>query len=306
MIEIVHTWKPTWSYFTLASLIDKDEDYRLHLYVHEEDYNDLPLTWIFENIPNVRVYESYWKKDFAARAIQHLRIFWKDKGLHKRIMYAGGNRIFLKSGWENEIPGEDFFQNKIAHLSRKKVYVGHKIYSNYYGMLDFAKADMPANWDTDFFMLNWDLLKNATDTELFYPRGYYHDLDSRVLAARNEYFFTKLHQASHGVLPRYMNGKNDLLIQWDAMPSNEYLNYNVMLRKSWSIALPTRVLEEPYTKISTGQFMSSPWDLYEDLVEKIPVNFRDARINEVLNIKKTRQKSTASKLLKVGYRLGKL
>lgn len=306
MIEIVHTWKPTWSYFTLASLIDKDEDYRLHLYVHEEDYNDLPLTWIFENIPNVRVYESYWKKDFAARAIQHLRIFWKDKGLHKRIMYAGGNRIFLKSGWKNEIPGEDFFQNKIAHLSRKKVYVGHKIYSNYYGMLDFAKADMPANWDTEFFIMNWELLKNANDNDLFYPRGYYRDVDSRVLAASNKYFFTKLHQAPHGVLPRYMNGKNDLLIQWDAMPSNEYLNYNVMLRKSWSIALPTRVLEEPYTRISTGQFMSSPWDLYEDLVEKIPVNFRDARINEVLNMKKTRQKSTASKLLKVGYRLGKL
>lgn len=103
MIEIVHTWKPEWSYFTIASLIDKDEDYRLHLYVEEEYYKDLPINWIFDNIPNVRIYEAYWKKDYAARAIQHLRLHWKDKGLHKRILYAGGNRIFLKTGWTDEI-----------------------------------------------------------------------------------------------------------------------------------------------------------------------------------------------------------
>lgn len=306
MIEIVHTWNPTWSYFTIASLIDKDEEFRLHLYVHEDDYADLPFNWIFENIANVRVYESYWKKDYAARAIQHLRLHWKDKGLHKRILYAGGNRIFLKSGWANEIPDENFFQSKMAHLSRKKVFVGHKIFSSYYGMLDFAKADMPANWDTEFFIINYNLLKDANDNDLFYPKGFYNDYDSRVLAATNQYFFTKLHEGERGLLPRYMNGKSDLLIQWDAMPAKEYLNYNVMLRKSWSLSLPTKALELGYAKVTTGQQLSFPWDLYADLIPNIPVNYRNARICENLVHKANRQRSTASKLLQVGYRLGKL
>ena len=64
--------------------------------------------------PNIRIYESYWKKDYAARAIQHLRLHWKDKGLHKRILYAGGNRVFLKDGWTNEVPAESFFVNKVS------------------------------------------------------------------------------------------------------------------------------------------------------------------------------------------------
>jgi len=306
MIELVHTWKPEWSYFTIASLIDKDEEYRLHLYVEEEHYADLPINWIFDNIPNVRIYEAYWKKDYASRAIQHLRLHWKDKGLHKRILYAGGNRIFLKSGWADEIPKESFFQTKLSHLSRKKVFVGHKQFASYYGILDFAKADMPANWDTDFFMLNYDLLKDLNDNELFYSRGFYNDYDSRVLATTNQFFFTKLHEKEHGVLPRYMNGKSDLLIQWDALPSKEYINYNVMLRKSWSIALPTKALSNGYAKVSTGTQLSTPWELYAQLIPKIPVNFRNARVCENLSYKTNRQKQTARKLIEVGYRLGKL
>ena len=69
-------------------------------------------------------------------------------------------------------------------------------------MLDFAKADMPANWDTEFFIINYNLLKDANDNDLFYPRGFYEDYDSRGLAATNQYFFTKLHEGERGLLPR--------------------------------------------------------------------------------------------------------
>ena len=305
MIEIVHTWNPTWSYFTIASLIDKDERYRLHLYVDEDYYDDLPTQWLFDNIPNIKIYESYWKKDYAARAIQHLRLYWKQRGLGKRIIYCGGNRIFLKHDWHNEIPSAEFFK-KLSHLSRKKTFIGHKYIESYYGMLDFAKADMPANWDTDFFIINYDILKDLDDNDLFYPNGFYNDIDSRVLATTNEYFFTKLHEREHGILPRYMCGKSDLLIEWDALPSKEYLNYNVLLRKCWSIALPTTSLEAEYTELSAGKQLSFPWDLYSNLIDNIPVNFRNARLNEKLLYKSRKQKSTASSLLKVGYRLGKL
>lgn len=305
MIEIVHTWNPKWSYFTIASLIDKDEEFRLHLYVHEDYYDDLPKQWIFDNIPNVTIYESYWKKDYAARAIQHLRLYWKDRGLHKRILYAGGNRIFLKDNWTQEIPKEDFFQNKLCHLSRKKVFVGHPYFDSYYGILQFHKSDCPINWDTEFFMINYDMLKDLHDNELFYPKGFYNDYDSRVLASTNKYFFEKLH-GQHGVLPRYMNGKSDLLIQWDALPAKEYLNYNVMLRKSWSLALPTATLETPYHEIASGRQLSAPWDLYTSLIDKIPVNYRDSRLNETIIYKWIKQQQTALSLLKTGYRLGKL
>jgi hypothetical protein len=307
MIEIVHTWNPKWSYFTIASLIDKeDEEFRLHLYVDEKHFDDLPVNWIFDNITNVKIYESYWQKDFAARAIQHLRLHWKERGLHKRILYASGNRIFLKHGWNNEIPDESFFVKKLSHLSRKKTFVGHKQFSAYYGMLDFAKADMPANWDTNFFLINYDKLKTLHDNELFYERGFYNDYDSRVLASTNKYFFTKLHEAEHGVLPRYMSGKSDLLIEWDALPSKEFLNYNVMLRKCFTVALPTTSLESNYTDLTSGKQLSFPWELYANLIDRIPVNLRDTRLCENLMIKTARQKSTASQLIKVGYRLGKL
>ena len=103
-----------------------------------------------------------------------------------------------------------------------------------------------------------------------------------------------------------MNGKSDLLIQWDALPSREYLNYNVMLRKCWSIAMPTKALELGYAKCTTGTQLSTPWELYANLIPKIPVNYRNARVCENISYKSNRQKSTASKLIKVGYRLGKL
>ena len=64
--------------------------------------------------------------------------------------------------------------------------------------------------------------------------------------------------------------------------------------------------EEDYIDLCTGQQLSFPWDVYTDLIDNIPVNYRNARVNEKLLHKSQKQKSTSSKLLQVGYRLGKL
>ena len=54
MIEILHEYKKDWSMFTLASLLDKSRDFRLHLYVHEDDWADAPIDWVIANFDEVK------------------------------------------------------------------------------------------------------------------------------------------------------------------------------------------------------------------------------------------------------------
>ena len=49
-----------------------------------------------------------------------------------------------------------------------------------------------------------------------------------------------------------------------------------------------------------------PWDLYSSLIDKIPLQFRNHELNERLLIKSNKQKQVLEKILKVGYRLGKI
>ena len=55
MIEILHEYKKDWSMFTLASLLDKSRDFRLHLYVHEDDWADAPIDWVIANFDEVKI-----------------------------------------------------------------------------------------------------------------------------------------------------------------------------------------------------------------------------------------------------------
>ena len=80
MIEIVHTYIKDFSLFTLASLIEKDEDFRLHLFIHEDDWDKSVVEWVISNIENVKVYQSFWKGEEQARAMRYLKEYWKDKG----------------------------------------------------------------------------------------------------------------------------------------------------------------------------------------------------------------------------------
>ena len=55
MIELVTKYKKDWSMFTLASLLDKS-NFRLHLFVHKEDWNRQEVDWILTNFQNVKIY----------------------------------------------------------------------------------------------------------------------------------------------------------------------------------------------------------------------------------------------------------
>ena len=56
----------------------------------------------------------------------------------------------------------------------------------------------------------------------------------------------------------------------------------------------------------TGIQLGIPWDCYTSLIDKIPVQFRNARLNEAMLQKAQKQKETLGKLLQTGFKLGKL
>ena len=79
-----------------------------------------------------------------------------------------------------------------------------------------------------------------------------------------------------------------------------------MLRKSWSIDVQHQHLALQYIYLQTGLQLAVPWDCYSSLIDKIPMNFRNARLNDVLLTKTAKQKSTAGKLVERGFYLGKV
>ena len=83
--------------FTLASLLDKSRDFRLHLYVHEDDWADAPIDWVIANFDEVKIYQSWWRTENTAKMLCHYKNWWKDKipSSNKRILVANGNKIFL-------------------------------------------------------------------------------------------------------------------------------------------------------------------------------------------------------------------
>jgi len=312
MIEIVHDWKVTWSMFTLSSLLTKSEDIRLHIYVDDAQWDSCPKDWIISNFPNVKLYRKFWRTENASRNISHLKKFWENKGLNKRIMYAGGNRVFLKSAWKNEVPKPDFFQNKLAHLSRKRVYKTHPNFKRFYQVLGTFTGDRWDTVDPEFFMLNYDQLVKWSDDILFYKADSLetyrtgNETDRKVLAANDKTFFTNILENSPSWLPLYMNGKNDSLIDDEALEIIDLINHNIMMRKSFSINIQHVDLVKPYHQLCTSKLFALPWDCYTSLIDNIPQNYRDEKINETLLIKADRQKIASRKLLENGYQLGKL
>jgi hypothetical protein len=326
MIEIVHTYIKHFSLFTLASLIEKDEDFRLHLFIHEDDWDKNVVSWALANIENVKVYQSFWKGEEQARAMRYLKEYWKNKGgLNKRVMYAGGARIFLKNGWKNEIPDEKYFENKFCTYSHMNVYKDHPTYGKYYDILGFksnmfeeehvVRKETPVldNIDTEFFIMNWDKMV-AFDEKRLFARGqnarinpilYPHHVDRRVMGSWNRSFFTPFCYRGKQ-MPVYVNGKNDKLLTYEALNTKDFINHNVIMRKSFSVHVLPKWLLMKYQYLPAGIQLGIPWDLWTAQIPNIPVNLRNARINELLLFKSNKQKQVSRKLIEVGYKLGKI
>lgn len=326
MIEIVHTYIKDFSLFTLASLIEKDEDFRLHLFIHEDDWDKSVVEWVISNIENVKVYQSFWKGEEQARAMRYLKEYWKDKGgLNKRVMYAGGARIFLRNNWKNELPDDKYFDDKFVLYSHNHVYKDHPTYKKYYDILGWksqmfeeehvGKKETPTKGmvDPQFFIINWDRMVTFNEKLLFAraqnnrinPVLYPHHIDRRVMGSWNQSFFEKFHYRGKA-MPVYVNGKNDKLLTYEALNTKDFINHNVIMRKAFSVHVKPEWLLKKYEYLPAGVQLGIPWDLWTAQIPNIPVNLRNARINELLLFKSNKQKQVSRKLIEVGYKLGKI
>ena len=297
--------------FTLASLLDKDEEFRLHLYVPEDLWNHREIKWAIDNFSNIKIYQVYSKQDATAKSLINLKNWWKDKnpGLNKRIIVGNGNRIFLRKITGNEIPGESFFKKNLSFIDHKYVFRDHPQFKNFYRRLDKPiVANSVTQQDPEFMLINWEVMKKFNDQDLFFfnnamPSG---GLDERIANADNKSLMKNLMTYNYNYVPTYMNGTVDWLIQLDAIGLRDIVNYNVMLRKSYSLNIQNQWLTRPYKDCPTGIQLGVPWDCYTNLIDKIPLQFRNHRLNENLLIKAEKQKATMGSLAKVGYRLGKI
>jgi len=314
MIELVTTYKKDWTFFTLASLLNKS-GYRLHLFIHKEDWVDKEVSWMINNFENIKIYESWWRSDHISRMTFHLKDHWKDKGgLAKRMVVWYGNRIFNRPIDEGDIPPASFFKSSLSFLSRDLVFDKSHL-ANYYGILNIATQShqrIPLI-DKSIVVLNYDRLCEFHDKDLFFmnqrmpvSNGNRPAVDTKLIACKDHAFFEALTFYNHSWSPLYVNGKVDTLVELDAVGAKELLDYNVMLRKSWSIDVEHRFLAKDYLLLQTGLQLAVPWDCYTRLIDSIPLNFRNARLNEVLLTKTTKQKATTGKLVERGFYLGKV
>ena len=314
MIELVTTYKKDWTFFTLASLLDKS-GFRLHLFIHKEDWVEKEVEWIINNFDNVKIYESWWREEHISRMTFYLKDHWKDKGgLAKRMVVWYGNRIFNRPIDEGDIPPAEFFKSSLSFLSRELVFDKSHL-KNYYGILNIATQThqrIPLV-DKSMVILNYDKLAEFHDKDLFFidqklppNQGRRPRIDTKLIATNDYAFFEALTFYKHSWSPLYVNGKVDVLVELDAIGAKELLDYNVMLRKSWSIDVQHQHLALQYIYLQTGLQLAVPWDCYSSLIDKIPMNFRNARLNDVLLTKTAKQKSTAGKLVERGFYLGKV
>ena len=313
MIEILHEYKKDWSMFTLASLLDKSRDFRLHLYVHEDDWADAPIDWVIANFDEVKIYQSWWRTENSAKMLCHYKNWWKDKipGSNKRILVANGNKIFLREIVQGNIPEESFFMKSLSFISHKHRFKDHPNYKTFYGRIGVPTIENAANQlDPEMLVLNWDVLKNFKDEDLFMPandlpRDFYN-LDARIDACTNLALMKNLMLFKHSKMPLYMNGTTDDLIEKDCLGLKEVADYNNMLRKGYMLSVQHKWAMRDYTLTPISVQLGMPWDCYTRLIDKIPMQWRNARLNERLLQKANKQKATLGKLLQTGFKLGKL
>jgi len=312
MIDIAIRFHPVYSMFTLASLLDKTERFRLHVFISPPDYDDALITWIIANFDDVQIYQADYTTHHMAKMSLQFKRHWfrKNFPINKIVQMYTGVPIFLRELIGNQLPPNSWFKN-IGAISSRNVFHNHGMFKSYYDILG-----IPSGFQTDwtFMIWNWEELKYKQDQDLFFKDGVLPnrkhvnttDIDAYINGAREvpiqKYFNT------YGVskMPTYMHGKLDPLLELDAIGTLDTINYNIMLRKAYTLDIHPNLLEKDYYNLQSGVQLATPWDLYTKLIDKIPVNLRDARLNEKLLIKSEKQKQSAGKLVTAGFSLGKI
>ena len=328
MIDIVILTEEINTQYTLSSLLNNSENFRLHLFTRrEQPYDQMKptLDWAMKNFREVYCYQTPFKhkgkgSNRTARVILQFREHWKDKDpkggpIERVIVHTAGCRIFNQP-FRGNVPTVKQMGDNLCYFSRKHQYFDHPFYGNYYKTIGLpAKKD---DVESDFLLLNWRLFKDLIPAHYF-PNGkatrvrdvdnpgqFLQDVDSFILSADSSQLFLNLRKRKHGWTPLYFDMQVDELIKKEAIGPKDVVNHNTMMRKAFSICATASELYATYFEMPTLHYMAVPWDLFAKQIDDIPLPIRREGVNENLLIKADKQKKYLRKVYEAGYLLGKI
>jgi len=327
MIDIIILTEEINTEYTLSSLLNSSENFRLHLFNRRGLLNENmqpTIQWALANFREVYVYQTPWTfkgpgSQRMARVLLQFKEHWKDKApkgfpIERVLVTTKGARVF-NGKFAGNVPTVAQMGDKMAFFSKKYQYHDHKFYGNYYQILglDAKKYDT----EKDFMLLNWAKFKTLNNSN-FLPGGKatpqkdaqtgksLNQVDSFINSADNPTFFKELKKEKIGYMPMYFDMNVDELIKKESIGPKDTINHNIMMRKAFSLNLDTPWLYETYYQMPTLHYMAIPWDVWSNLIDDIPLNLRREAINERLLEKTNHQKRYLRKVVEAGYLLGKI
>tara|TARA_B100000073_G_C23707207_1_gene562759 strand:+ start:115 stop:1101 length:987 start_codon:yes stop_codon:yes gene_type:complete len=328
MIDIIILTEEINTEFTLSSLVNNSENFRLHLFNRRGpliDNMQPTIKWAMKNFREVYSYQTPYTyrgkgSNRMARTLLQFKEHWKDKQpsgapIERVIVHTRGARIFNGSFAKN-VPTVRQMGDNYVYFSRCNQYFDHPFYGNYYNILDLP--NQKDDYEEDFLLVNWKLFKDFAPQHYF-PNGkatryedvdnpgkMLHDTDSFILSAKNASLFNNLKKRKHSYAPLYFDMTVDDLIKKEAIGPKDTINHNIMMRKAFSTKLETIELFSEYHEMSTLHYMAVPWDMWSSLIDDIPLPIRREGINERLLTKADKQKKYLRQVVEAGYKLGKI
>lgn len=326
MLHIIILTEGPFIPWTIASLLDKEDDFHLHLYTPPGLWEQMkPLhDWAKSSFERVNIYKTPWNstatynaRNIEARLLVQFRKEWwnKENNIDRVLVSTTGTTIFTQSKVDDgQIPSKKWMDanKKVAAFAQNFMYLKHPNFGKYYKMLGI-NTDEEENHK--FFLLNWREFLKIPMKEFFVGGAwrrqlkpdftYYNDEDSFIMSASNEMLFQAIKARPYSVAPVYFSGHADQLIRKEALGPKDCLNHNLLLRKSYAMNFHKLLLAAPVHLIPTLTYMATPFEAYEQLIDKIPTNIRYAGLNELIITKSMKQKRFLRKALEAKYLMGK-
>lgn len=311
--------------WTIASLLDKEDKFHLHLFTPPSLWEQLkPLhKWALTSFPRVNIYQTPFDKydstdGIEAKLLLQFRRHWENKpnDIDRVLFTTTRTTIFIQNTVDSgQVPTAKWMNdnNKVVAFGQKYMYINHPIYGDYYKMV---KIDTTTQHDSQFFIINWKKFLEIPVSEFYLNEkwtrqlkddfsGYHTNIDSSILSGSNTAMMEALVSRPHSVAPVYFSGVWDPLLRKEALGPKECLQNNILLRKCYALNYNPGLLVVPFHNLPTLSYMAMPFEPYERLIDKIPLNIRDAGLNEVIITKSQKQKKFLRKSVEARFLLNK-
>ena len=322
--------------YTLASLVNKPGNYRVHLFfvpaVYDEYEADGRIKWILNEFREVYIYQTPWvfkkTRDRMARILLQFKEHWKDKQpkglpIERCIVSVAGSRLFL-GDLDKDVPKLNQMNGNIVYFTRQFKYENHPQYKNYYNIIGLQNPPIPEDKrfetdkrDREFLFVDWTKFKDLNNNVVFFPNrkatirdASLSNHDNYINSAKTDtlynYFINKTNEAKSGFMPLYFNMSVDKLIVMEAIGAKDCINNQIAMRKAFSVTIDGQALWEDWEGMSTLFGLAVPWDLWAQQLDNIPLNMRWQIFNEKILVKAEKQKRHVRKVVEAGYLLGKI